>query len=385
MGRVLLTGGAGFIGGYLVNELQGHHDVIVLDNLSVQIHGEDPNRSPLFKKIQDRCEFVRGSVTDYDVVTRVLDGVDYVIHLAAETGTGQSMYELRQYADTNILGQATLLEAVVREHRTVKQVVLSSSRSVYGEGKYQCAQHGVVFPGARDVETMRAGDFDVKCPHCATTATMLPTDEKSDTSPASFYAYTKLSQEQMLQQVCASIDLPYTIMRYQNVYGAGQSLNNPYTGILSIFSRQLIAGSTVNVYEDGDESRDFVHVSDVARLTASTLGRDAAHGQIINVGTGQSHTVTQVAESLKAAYSSSSEIGITGDFRKGDIRGNVADISFAREILHDSARVAFDDGIRDLSRWVLAEISRMTNGSTNVQESIEELKQVGMLIEGAGK
>lgn len=384
--RVLITGGAGFIGGEIVAALTDRYDLTVLDSLSEQIHGDDPDASTLYRRIVGKCRFIRGHVEDPAALAEALDGASYVIHLAAETGTGQSMYEVGRYARANIQGTAELIELLTK-HRTrfpVRKVVLSSSRSIYGEGMYRCIEHGVVYPGPRAEEDLKAGFFDVRCPVCARPADMIPTTEMCVPSPASFYAWSKLAQEQMLQLLLPPLGIPITIFRYQNVYGAGQSLNNPYTGILSIFSKRMVASQPINVFEDGAESRDFIHVRDVARLTGSVLDNPATDGAVINVGSGVGVSVLRVAELLKDLFGSTSPISVSGDFRLGDIRHNVADIGRARELCGFTPQVSFEDGMRELAEWAAGQIRTGAGGADRYEASLMEMKKMGLMREGRG-
>ena len=384
MERVLITGGAGFIGGEVVAALRGRYDVTVLDALSPQIHGDDPEASPLYRRIQGSCRFVRGAVEDPAALADALAGASYVIHLAAETGTGQSMYEVGRYARANLQGTAELIELLTkrRDEFAVRKVVLSSSRSIYGEGAYRCAEHGVVYPDARAAADLQAGFFGVRCPACGEPAEVAATTEECRPSPASFYAWTKLAQEEMLRLLLPPLGVPFTIFRYQNVYGAGQSLNNPYTGILSIFSKRLVAGQPINVFEDGLESRDFVHVRDVAALTASVLANPATDGATINVGSGVGTSVLEVAELLRRLYGSASEIGVSGDFRIGDIRHNIADLARARELCGFAPAVSLEDGLAELAAWALAEIRAGAAGEDRYEASLDEMKKMGLMRPG---
>jgi dTDP-L-rhamnose 4-epimerase len=382
--RVLVTGGAGFIGGEVVAALAGRYDVTVLDSLSPQIHGDDPDASPLYRRVLGQCRFIRGQVEDVPVLREALEGVSYVIHLAAETGTGQSMYEVGRYARTNIQGTAELIELLTK-HRAelpVKKVVLSSSRSIYGEGMYRCAEHGVVYPGPRSEDDLAAAFFEVRCPVCGSTAEVVPTTEECVPSPASFYAWSKLAQEQMLRLLLPPLGIPFTIFRYQNVYGAGQSLNNPYTGILSIFSKRMVAGLPINVFEDGAESRDFVHVRDVARLTASVLDSPASDGATLNVGSGVGVSVLEVADMLRRLYDSMSEVSVSGDFRIGDIRHNVADVTRAQDLCGFRPEVSLEVGLRELAAWAAQEIRDGAAGDDRYEASLAEMRQMGLMKDG---
>jgi len=380
MKKVLITGGAGFIGTEIINQLykEGGWEITVLDAMTEQIHGKDWQNSYLYRNIEGKCRFILGSVTDIEAMKKAIDGQEYVIHLAAETGTGQSMYQINQYNETNIMGTSNLLQAIslMGKQNTVRKIVLSSSRSVYGEGKYECPQCGVVYPKGREKEKMLAGDFDFYCPVCGKKLKLLPTTEDSLVQPMSLYAYTKYAQERMLETMCPALGVDYTIFRYQNVYGVGQSLKNPYTGILSIFSTLMLENKPINIFEDGQESRDFVNVRDVAACTIASLSRPESNGKIINVGSGVNTSVIEIAETLKKYYNSSSEIKITGDFRIGDIAHNKADISAARELLQFEPKVSLQEGLSSFCQWVMGQGEK----SGNYQQSLSEMEKAGMFI-----
>ena len=380
MKKILITGGAGFIGTEIINQLcaQGDWEITVLDAMTVQIHGENWQNSYLYQSIEGKCRFIRGSVTDLDAMKEALDGQEYVIHLAAETGTGQSMYQINQYNETNIMGTSNLLQVIslMGKQNTVKKIVLSSSRSVYGEGKYECPRCGIVYPKGRQKDRMLAGDFAFYCPTCGEKLRLLPTAEDSLIQPMSLYAYTKYAQERMLETMCPALGVDYTIFRYQNVYGVGQSLKNPYTGILSIFSTLMLDNKPINIFEDGQESRDFVNVRDVAACTISSLSKPESSGKIINVGSGVNTSVIEIAETLKKYYNSSSEIRITGDFRIGDIAHNKADISAAKKLLQFTPTVSLQEGLSSFCQWVMGQGEK----TDNYQQSLTEMEKAGMFI-----
>lgn len=384
MKKVLVTGGSGFIGNEIVKILHNKYEVVVLDNFSPQIHGKNYIESYLYKSIEDKCSVIKGDVRDYDDVRIALKGVDYVIHLAAETGTGQSMYELNRYTDVNIKGTANLLEVILKNKLPIQKIILSSSRAVYGEGLYYCDKHGLVIPNSREVGLMKQGDFEVKCPVCGGSVELRETIENCELKPSSFYAYTKVAQEKMLELMCPQMDIAYTIFRYQNVYGAGQSLNNPYTGILSIFSKLLLKNHDINIFEDGNESRDFVHVSDIAYATCSAIENHSTDYKHINVGSGEKISVLKVAETLKRMYQSQSKLIISGDFRKGDIRHNIANIKEAKKLFDYAPVYTFDKGMKEFSKWVLEQTNDINRKSTqdNFEKSLDEMKENGMLIQG---
>ncbi len=381
--KLLITGGAGFIGSEIVRQLAPEHDITVLDSMSEQIHGKNWESSYLYQSIRDRCRFILGSVCDFETVRKALEGQEAVIHLAAETGTGQSMYEINHYNETNIMGTSNLLQAIslMGESSMVRKIILSSSRSVYGEGRYVCPRCGDVYPGSRSREKLMQGDFNLYCPVCGAKVAPAATQEDSRLRPSSLYAFTKQAQESMLQTMCPALGVDLTIFRFQNVYGAGQSLNNPYTGILSIFSSLLLAGKDVNVFEDGLESRDFIHVSDVAKAVIRSLDCEESNGEVINLGSGEDTSVLEVACLLKKIYGSRSEIHVTGDFRIGDIAHNKADIRKARRILDFYPSVGLEEGLTSFCAWVL----KQERDLNTYEQSLQEMEDTGMFIRKNGK
>ncbi|MCT7525319.1 SDR family NAD(P)-dependent oxidoreductase [Aliarcobacter cryaerophilus] len=369
--KVLITGGAGFIGSNLsLNLLKKGYEVTVLDNLSHQIHGE---YSPLYESIKDKVNFIRGTVLSYDDWKKALDGVDVVVHLAAETGTGQSMYEIEKYTDVNIKGTSIFLDILANEKHSVKKIIIASSRSIYGEGKYECKTHGIVYPNERKDENMKNRDFAVKCPFCGIDANVLATDETSKIHPSSIYGITKQVQEQMFMVMGKSLNIPAVAFRYQNVYGVGQSLSNPYTGILSIFSTRIKNGNDINIFEDGKESRDFVYVDDVVEATILGIEKDEANYEVFNVGLGQAIDVNTVASTLVKQYGSNSKITISGNYRLGDIRDNYADLTKIKNKLGFEPKVSFEEGIRRFTKWVNSQVVV----EDKYEKSIEEMKEKG--------
>jgi len=374
--KILITGGAGFIGSNLANHLVDlGHELTVLDTLSEQIHGARPEwDSPLYAGIKDNVRFVIGSVCDKAAWQEVLPGQDAIVHLAAETGTGQSMYEIKRYVDVNIGGTALMLDLLANMKHQVTKVVVASSRSIYGEGKYKSDSGAIVYPSARKDEDMRAGRFDPIDPSTGRPLTLLPTDEESKIHPSSVYGITKQNQEQMVMTVCPSIGIGATALRYQNVYGPGQSLSNPYTGILSIFSTRIKNGNGLSIFEDGKESRDFVFIDDVVAATALALTTDAANGEVFGIGSGVPTDVLTVAKMLVKHYGTEVDIGITGAFRLGDIRHNFADLSKAERLLGFKPQVTFDEGIRRFAEWVNTQEVK----ADRYDQSIDEMKSRGL-------
>lgn len=380
MKNILITGGSGFIGTEIVKQLAltKEWNITVLDIMTEQIHGKEWRKSYLYKQIEDKCNFVKGSVTDFDTVLPLIKNNEYIIHLAAETGTGQSMYQINHYNNTNIMGTSNILQAIssLRDNCPVKKIVLSSSRSVYGEGKYYCNICGDVFPNARTRENLLKGDFNMYCPKCGNKVEVKKTTEDSAIKPASLYAYTKFAQEMLISTMCPVLGVNYTIFRFQNVYGVGQSLKNPYTGILSIFSSLMLEDKNINVFENGLESRDFINVKDVASGVISSLDNPKANEKVINLGSGIGTSVIEITKILKCAYNSNSKINITGDFRVGDIANNVADISKAKEILNFTPSIKLDEGLQTFCNWVCEQ----EHDNSGYEYSLNEMEKAGMFI-----
>ena len=384
MKKILVTGGSGFIGAEIVNQLynMGRWDVTVLDCMSEQIHGKEWRQSYLYKSIEGKCSFIKGSVCELDTVMDAINDCEYILHLAAETGTGQSMYQINQYNETNVMGTSNLLQAIslAGKNSKVKKIILSSSRSVYGEGRYDCPNCGVIYPDSRNKERMLSGDFNFYCPNCGQKMSLLPTTEDSEIKPVSLYAYTKYAQEMMLKTMCPAMGINYTLFRFQNVYGVGQSLKNPYTGILSVFSTLMLENKPVNIFEDGLESRDFVNVRDIARGVIDSIENDKSNEETINLGSGINTSVIEIAEILKKHYGSSSEIKITGDFRIGDIAHNKADITRAREILNFTPTICLEDGLKEFCSWVV----RQDKDNSGYERSLSEMEKAGMFVRKQG-
>ena len=374
--NILITGGAGFIGSNLALHLIGlGHEITVLDNLSPQIHGIDPaESSPLYQSIKNQVRFVAGNVCDETAWREVLPGQDAIVHLAAETGTGQSMYEIKRYVDVNIGGTGLMLDLLANEKYQVKKVVVASSRSIYGEGKYRSEALGIVYPSARKDADMQAGRFELLCPETGTPLNLLATDEESKIHPSSVYGITKQNQEQMVMTVCASLGIAATALRYQNVYGPGQSLSNPYTGILSIFSTRIKNGNGLSIFEDGKESRDFVFISDIVAATTLALTKDEANGEVFGIGSGVATDVLTVAQSLVRAYGGDVPVKVTGAYRLGDIRHNYADLSKSTRLLGFKPEVGFEQGIKLFTEWV----NQQAVQADAYEASIAEMKQRGL-------
>jgi dTDP-L-rhamnose 4-epimerase len=370
--RILITGGAGFIGSKLAWQLlREGHTVVVLDNLLAQVHGANPQPN-----LPD-CETIWADVRDRDALTRAMKGVDVVHHFAAETGVGQSQYEIARYVSVNTYGTALVLETAAAAG--VRQAVIASSRAVYGEGMFECPKCGKSFAAvARSSRQMDEGRFEIYCPGCGEPASAALMSESTPVNPASIYGLTKYQQEQLAQQVSAINDLQTTILRFFNVYGPGQSLKNPYVGVLGTFFRRANAGQTIEVYEDGKMSRDFVFVDDVVEALRRVTNNEAAFGQVLNVGTGQGLTLFEIASEMFRVLSKDPQTNISGRYRSGDIRHAVASVWKLEQQLGFVPRTSFAEGLQSFVDWAL---THQSDGADD--KAAEELASRRLLRQAA--
>ena len=377
--KILITGGAGFIGSHLCEKLvEKGYEVTVLDKLTPQIHGDNVLKSYLVNKIKDKVNFIFGDVCDLDLMREVLPKQNYIIHLAAETGTGQSMYKINKYTKANVLGSSNIVEVLTNEKHNIKKVIYASTRAIYGEGKYKCNKHGFVYPLSRKDSALKKGDFECKCPICNRTLEQTLTDEASMPNSVSLYGITKYSGEQILYNQCKSLGIDFVAFRMQNVYGEGQSLTNPYTGILSIFSSRLLKNQSINIFEDGQESRDFIHINDITNAYVLSIENKNIRQEIINLGSGKNYSVMEITQMLAKNYKSTSKIIISGDYRIGDIRHNAADITKAKKLLNWSPKIEIEEGIQLFANWVKHQDINNTN--QKYENSLKELEDKGLFI-----
>jgi dTDP-L-rhamnose 4-epimerase len=345
--RILITGGAGFIGSHLARRLlRSGHEVRALDRLDPQVHPERERPGYL----EDEVELIQGDVRDPAAVEAALEGVDAVVHLAARVGVGQSMYEIADYCSVNTVGTGVLLEAITG--RDVRRLVVASSMSVYGEGLARTADGEVARAVERDRGQLERGEWE-PCSPDGRELGFEPTPESKAPCLSSIYALNKYDQERMCLLFGSSYDVPTTALRLFNVYGPDQSLSNPYTGVLAIFGGRLLNGKPPLIFEDGEQRRDFVSVHDVARACALALERPEADGLALNIGSGESVTVREIAQRLaRVTGRENIRAKVTGKYRVGDIRHCFADVSLAREALGYEPQVALDDGMTELAEWL---------------------------------
>lgn len=376
MRKILITGGAGFIGSNVAKVLiKEGYEITILDNFLPQIHG---NKNNLSKELEGRVKLIIGDVADKSVLYSALQGQDAVIHYAAETGTGQSMYAVSHYTNVNIQATANLCDYIINEEHQIKSVIVASSRSIYGEGKYNSPEYGIVFPNSRTFNNVKES-FEVCCPNSGKYNLELEaTDESSKIHPSSFYGITKQVQEQMIILAAQLKSINGFALRYQNVYGPGQSLKNPYTGILSIFTRLAIQNEEINIFEDGLESRDFVHIEDVVAATISCLKFEKKGQHILNVGSGIPTNVLEVAQEIVSYLKSESKIKISGAFREGDIRHNYADLNRINEVIGFEPIWNFKEGLHSFIDWALLQ-NDIPKNTDDYKKSLIELEEKGLL------
>lgn len=373
--KVLITGGAGFVGLRVARGLlrQGSQ-VRILDNFSPQIHATDVLPGDLAPHV----ELIKADIRNRDAMAKALKGVDVIVHLAAETGTGQSMYEIDRYFSVNVQGTATMLDLLQNTDCApgLRNIVVASSRAVYGEGAYQCRSHDQVYPQQRSRDLLTKGVFDPLCPVCGATVDLAATDESSPFQPMSMYGLTKQVQEQAVLLFARTRGITGFGLRYQNVYGPGQSLKNPYTGILAVFSNLARQNQGIEIYEDGLESRDFVYIDDVVEATILSINHITPFTGALNVGSGVPTTVMKVAEEIKSFFNSDSSIAVTGAFRMGDIRHNIADVTRLKEVLGFVPAVTFKQGLFNFLEWAAAQDPQ---DKAAYMRSVNELASRGLM------
>lgn len=353
--NILVTGGAGFIGSFLVDRLISlGHRVRIYDNLEPQVHlGKKP------KYLNTEAEFIRADICDKDRLDKALRSVDIVFHEAAMVGVGQSQYEVIKYTRVNELGTATLLDLIVNKHRDhIKKIIVAASMSEYGEGLYNCSKHGNIKPPLRNDSDLKNRQWDLKCPDCFKSLIPIPTKENTPLNCSSIYAINKRVQEDMVLTIGKTFKIPAVALRYFNVYGPRQSLSNPYTGVAAIFLSRIKAGKSPVIFEDGLQSRDFVSVHDVVSANIAVMESEKADYSVLNVGSGKRITILEIAQLIVKLSGKRISPDVTNQFRKGDIRHCFADISKIKSLLHWKPQVKFSDGLKELIKWSYLEKSQ---------------------------
>ncbi|HEV7675648.1 MAG TPA: SDR family NAD(P)-dependent oxidoreductase [Candidatus Angelobacter sp.] len=367
--NILITGGAGFVGSHLADALlaAGHH-VRIYDNLTAQVH-----HGGIPEYLAEDAEFVQGDVRDSAAVRRALAGIDVVFHMAAAVGVGQSMYEIERYIGSNTQGTAVLLQQLLDRKSRVEKLVLASSMSIYGEGKYLCAQCGSVAPQLRSVDQLRIRQWEPNCPACGEALTPIPTDESKPLQCSSIYALSKKDQEEMCLLFGRTYGLAAVALRYFNIYGTRQALSNPYTGVAAIFASRFMNGNPPLVFEDGAQLRDFVSVEDVVRANLLAMESPQGDGMALNIGSGEPISIREVAAELARATDSEIAAELTQKYRAGDVRHCFADISAARKFLGYTPQVRFADGLKDLAQWLCSQ-----KPQDRAAEAVAQLSEFGL-------
>lgn len=368
--KILITGGAGFIGSHLADGLIEHgYQVRVMDNLFAQIHPT----GKLPKYFNKKAQFMKGDVTKRADWLKALKSVDAVYHLASAVGVGQSMYEVEHYVKVNSLGTALLLDILANKKHTIKKVIVATSMSSYGEGSYKCETCGVVRPPLRTQAQLQRGDWEVHCPNCNRYPKPMPTSEDAKQNSNSIYAISKKNQEEMVLNIGLAYDIPAVAMRYFNVYGTRQSLSNPYNGVVAIIMSRIKNGKPPIINEDGGQTRDFVHIKDVTAANIAALENDNANYQIFNVGASHPYTIREVANILINLYQSNVTPEITGKVRKLDVRHCFADTTKLKSLLGWEPVVSFKDGLKEIIEW-----SRDEQADDLVDKAMAELEKRGL-------
>jgi dTDP-L-rhamnose 4-epimerase len=370
--KILITGGAGFIGKWLVEKFPTEHEIVVIDSLDDQVHKALPDFTP---ELKARAKCIKADVQLIEEQIEAIEGTDVVIHLAAQTGTGQSMYEIGKYVQHNANGTAKLLELIAKLQHKPSRIILSSSRAVYGDGAYTDGEK-IYYPKGRSLSNLQQGIWDIYGDH-GEKLTVLPMHEDHLTKPTSVYGLTKLWQEQLIQNFCESQNIDLAMLRFQNVYGPKQELGNPYTGIIGIFTNAISQGSALEIFEDGFVTRDFVFVGDVADVVLKCAIESRSLNSTINVGSGQAVTLIEVVETIAQLLDKKADFSISGRFRVGDIRHAVADMSHYETIFGKWQPTSLKDGLAQYLEWYLDQ--EPLNPST-LQASLKEMEQKGLLL-----
>jgi Nucleoside-diphosphate-sugar epimerases len=367
--KILITGGAGFVGSHLADSLViAGHEVRVLDNLSPQVHGDG---APAY--LSREVETTAGDMRDASAVRRALADVEVVFHLAAVVGVGQSMYRIADYMSANTQGTAVLLQSILDSKAALEKLIVASSMSIYGEGQYLCANCGDIAPSPRASQQLVRKQWEALCPQCGMELTPVPTVEAKPLQCPSVYALSKKDQEELCLLYGRTYGLPVVALRYFNIYGARQSLSNPYTGVAAIFASRLLNSRSPLLFEDGLQMRDFVSVHDVVAANLLAMSSEGANGKALNIGSGRPVSIREVASAISQALGVDIPCEITGKYRVGDIRHCFADISQARDFLGYEPKVSFEQGISALAEWL-----RERTAEDKAADMVAELQAFGL-------
>jgi dTDP-L-rhamnose 4-epimerase len=368
--QILITGGAGFVGSHLADGLlAAGHSVRVLDDLTPQVHPDGPP-----EYLSPEVELVRGDVRDPNRLKQVLEGVDVIYHFAATVGVGQSMYEISRYMSVNTLGTAELLQAILDTKASIQKLVVASSMSIYGEGRYVCSACGLAAaPPVRSIAALKSGKWDLHCDACGGVLQPLPTAEDKPSEINSMYALSKRDQEELCLIYGRTYGLPVTALRFFNIYGTRQALSNPYTGVAAVFGSRMLNDNAPLVFEDGEQMRDFVSIHDIVQANMLAMERPESDGEVINVGCGKPITIRRVAELLAESLGKELWPVISHKFRAGDIRHCYADISKARRLLGYEPKVTHEEGFRELAEWL-----RGQQAEDKAETMLKELSSYGL-------
>jgi len=370
--KVLITGGAGFIGKWLIEKMPPEVEVVIIDSLDKQVHTKSQDFEP---ELKTRAKCIKADIEKIADYQDAIEGTDTIVHLAAQTGTGQSMYEISRYVQDNANGTAKLLELISKLNHKPRRIILSSSRAVYGDGAYMDGK-SVVYPKGRSLENLQQGIWEV-CSAQGELLTPLPMQETHLTKPTSVYGLTKLWQEQLLQNYCESQEIDLVTLRFQNVYGPKQELGNPYTGIIGIFSNAIVQGNPLEIFEDGQMTRDFVFVGDVVEAVIKCAMNEQPLSATMNIGSGQAVTLLEVVEAIAQLVHKPVNYRISGRFRVGDIRHAVADMSHYETLVGHWSPTSLKSGLAQYLQWYLEQepLSQAT-----LQASFLEMERAGLLL-----
>ncbi len=348
--KVLVTGGAGFIGSYLTDRLveQGH-DVRIFDNLTHQVH-----QGKLPGYLNKRAEFIKRDVSDYSSLKKAIEGIEFIFHFAARVGIGQSMYQVKDFVEANTIGTANLMDILANTNHNIKKLIVAGSFTIYGEGSYKCQNCGIVEPKLRSEEQLKNKEWEMNCPKCGKTAVPVPITEEKSPNPTSIYAITKKDQEDICMSIGKSYGIPTVVLRYPLVYGPRQSLNNPYTGVITIFINRLMNNKSPVLYEDGLQTRDFVYVHDVVSANILAMKSPAFNYQTFNIGTGKATSIKQVAELLAKMMKKNIKPEITHQYRKGDVRHCIADFTKVKKLGFEP-KFNISKGLQEVIEWSSAQ------------------------------